>query len=154
MYIDTPKNANIDDVISANMSLMESLFALGIPIQQYAKHFRFLADKAKVYTSVSLVKYDRAVREKAELLGPSSFGYGDLELVHSFLGVENVKPKAKATSQGAVPSGSNFQGGKKPKRYCWRFNDQRGCKKDDCGYKHECKSCGGPHSVVSCADKR
>ena len=37
------------------------------------------------------VRYDQAAREKAELLGPSSFMYGDHELVHTFLGLDQLK---------------------------------------------------------------
>ena len=152
LYFDNAKNANIEDIVSANMSLMESLMALGIPVSQYCKHIRFLSDKSRVYMSAALVKYDKAVREKAELLGPLRFAYGDMELVHAFLGVESVKPKPKS-SLGVTHQGTGASA-KKTNRYCWRFNGQKGCKKDDCTYKHECRTCGGPHSVTVCTEKR
>ena len=40
---------------------------------------RFLSDKPKVFNSSTLVRYALAVREKAEMLGPDAFVYGDHE---------------------------------------------------------------------------
>ena len=149
LYIDNSKNATVEDIISADMSLMESLMLLGLPVQNFAKHIRFLSDKVKVFNGTSLVKYDRACREKAEMLGPLSFVYGDHEFTHAFLGVENLKPKTKVIAQKGVARRSARQPG-----YCWKFNDQKGCKNDLCQYRHECKSCGGPQSVHDCNSKK
>ena len=148
LYVDSAKSASIEDIISAEMSLLESMLALGFPIHSLTKHIRFLSDKSRVYTSSSLVKYDLAVREKAELLGPSSFVYGDHEFVHAFLGIENLRPKGKPKEVTQNKSRSPRQKG-----ICWRFNESRGCKKDPCNWKQECRDCSGSHSVTECKVK-
>ena len=147
LYIENPKNAMIEEVISADMSLMESLMLMGISVHQYTKHIRFLSDKVKVFTGISLVRYDRAVIEKAELLGPSSFTYGDQDLCHAFLGLENLKPKPK-------PQADMQSGAKRFKRPDWRYNDARSCKNDGCSWRHECKTCKGPHVFFDCPSKK
>ena len=148
LYIDNVKSATIEDVISAEMSLLESMLTLGLPVQNFTKHIRFLSDKAKVYLGSALIKYDLAVREKAELIGPSAFVYGDHEFVHSFLGMENLKPKNKPVRDQSKPSRNGRVRG-----LCWRFNDPRGCKRDSCQYRHECRDCTGQHSAVDCKGK-
>ena len=45
----------------------------GFEVKYYTKHVKFLVDKSKVYLGQALFKYDQAAREKAEILGPSSF---------------------------------------------------------------------------------
>ena len=85
-----------EDVLSANLSLVDSLSTQGYSVSCYLKHVRFLVDKSKVYTAASLVRYDQAVRERADVLGENTMMYGDHELVHRFLGPENIKPKQKS----------------------------------------------------------
>ena len=148
LYVENIKSASIEDVISADMSLFESMLSLGFPVGNFSKHIRFLSDKSKVFTSVALVKYDLACREKAELLGPNSFVYGDHELYHTFLGVENLKPKPRGSTS---PKSKN----KRVKGLCWRFNDSRGCKKESCPYKHECRDCSSlTHGFPDCKVKK
>ena len=72
--------ATIEDVISTEMSLLESLLTLGFPVQKLTKHVRFLTDKSRVYTSASLVRYDLAMREKAELKGSLHLSMGTMSL--------------------------------------------------------------------------
>ena len=148
LYVDQ-KSATIDDVISANMSLLESLLSLGLPVRNFAKHVRFLADKSKVFTSASLLKYDLAMREKADLLGPQVFCYGDHELYHAYLGVENVKPKAKQSGATTQVKTSKLKRG-----VCWKFNKPDGCKRDACRWKHECRDCSGAHGFPDCDSKK
>ena len=151
LHLDNVKSATIEDVISAEMSLLESLLSLDFPVQSLAKHVRFLTDKSRVYTSSSLVRYDLAMREKAEMMGPSAFVYGDHEFVHSFLGLENLKPRSKSGKDSQSSTKSNRAS--RPKGICWRFNENRGCKKEPCQWKHECRDCGGDHSLVFCKNK-
>ena len=99
LYVDNVKSASIEDVISAELSILESMLALGLPIQNYAKHIRFLTDKVRIYNGSALLRYDSAVREKVEILGPSVFVYGDHELVHAHLGMDALKPKSKSTKE-------------------------------------------------------
>ena len=143
MYIDNVKNATIDDVISASMSLLESMILLGLPVHNYAKHIRFLSDKAKVYHSTALVKYDAAMRLNAEMYGHHVFVYGDHELYHSLLGVENLRPKTK---QPSVIKSKTVR----TRGMCWDYNKSKGCKRESCPYKHECKECGGSHGFMDC----
>ena len=120
LYVDNVKNATTEDVISANMSLLESLLAVGVPVHQFAKHVRFLSDKAKVFTGSSLIHYDLPLGEKAELWGAHFFVYGDLELYHTYLGVEQLKPNATATSPAQV------KGSKTKRGICWKKLMQKG----------------------------
>ena len=154
LYVDNIKTATIEDIISAEMSMLESMLSLGIPVTHFAKHIRFLSDKVRIYSSASLVKYDQAVREKAEVMGPMSFVYGDHEYVHMFLGMDSLKPKGKSSKEPSqttsVKTGRNLR----PRGICWRFNETRGCKKETCQWKHECRECGGEHSVVECKSKK
>ena len=153
MYIDNPKSAKsatIEDVISANMSLLENMLSLGFPVHPLAKHIRFLSDKSKTFNGSSLIRYDLAMREKAELWGPQVFCYGDHELYHTYLGVESLKPKSK----GSVSTSS---GQSKTVRFkkgiCWKFKSE-GCKRESCRWKHECKECGGSHGFLECDSKK
>ena len=147
--MDNIKSAMIDDVISANMSLLDSMLSLGLPVKQFAKHVRFLSDKSQVFNSSALVRYALAVREKAELLGPDAFVYGDHELYHTHLEVESLKPKSKqAVSTNAAKAA------KGRRRLCWKFNRSEGCKMDPCRWKHECKECGGSHGFHECDSKK
>ena len=149
LTVDNVKNATIEDVISTNMSLLESLLMLGIPVQQFAKHVRFLTDKSTVFTAAALIRYDQA-----EILGPQSFMYGDHELYHTYLGLVSLQPKSKAVSGSSlVPSSGKKL--RKASGYCWAFNQTRGCKRGEaCQYKRECKECAGSHSVADCNSKK
>ena len=84
--------------------MLESFLALGIPVNNLTKHVRFLTDKAKVYNSSALIKYNLAVREKAEIVGPSAFVYGDHDLGHMFLGMDALNPKGKTSKDSTQPS--------------------------------------------------
>ena len=57
MHVDL-KSATVEDIVSANMSLFESMLYMGLLVGNYSKHIRFLNDKGKVFTSASLVLYD------------------------------------------------------------------------------------------------
>ena len=78
--------------------------------------------------------------------------YGDHELVHCFLGMDALKPKCKG-SKDQYQTGARA-GKTRSRGICWRFNESRGCKKDPCQWKHECRDCGGDHSVLDCKVKR
>ena len=92
------------------------------------------------------------MREKAEILGPVAFVYGDHELVHAHLGMDALKPKSKPAKD--TPQ-SGFRVNKsRPRGICWKFNENRGCKKDPCQWKHECRECAGDHSVLDSKIKK
>ena len=119
----------------------------------YTKHVRFLIDKSRVYAGAALVCYDQAAREKAELLGPDSFMYGDHELYHIYLGLEHLKPKGKVFGAGggvASVGGSTKGSQLKKTGVCWRYNENRSYKKEPCPWKHECGSCAGLHRTIEC----
>ena len=143
LHVDNLKNATIEDVISAEISMLESMLVLGLPIANFAKHIRFLSEKARIYTGASLLKYDQAVREKAELMGPVAF-----------LGLECLKPKGKATKDLSQSSVGKSSKNPRPRGICWKYNESRGCKRDSCQWKHECRDCSGDHSVVDCKTKK
>ena len=147
---DNVKQCTIDDVLSASFFMLECMMIKGFGVREYTKHVKFLVDKSKVYTSQALVRYDQAVREKAELLGPSAFMYGDHELYHLFLGLEQLKPKAKVdVDRKGKTTGYKV---KKGLGTCWRFNDGRPCQKQPCPFKHECSECGGSHRQSDCTN--
>ena len=129
------------------MSLLESLLVLGIPVQYYAKHVRFLTDKSSIYTGASLIRYDQATREKAELLGPTSFTYGDHELYHTYLGVEHL-----THSQTSPSSKRKTKQGKQGN--CWAYNSLKDCRREGCPFRHECRECLGSHSVSECPTRK
>ena len=144
------RNCTIDDVIAASMSLLECMLVKGYCVKAYAKHVRFLTDKSRVYSGTSLIKYDQAAREKAELLGPDTFTYGDHELYHVHLGLEHLKPKVRQGSGGVTGSQKSQKAKKSNVGLCWRFNEGRNCRKTLCPWKHECSSCGGSHKQLEC----
>ena len=109
-----------EDTLSANLSLIDSLTTQGYSVSCYLKHIRFLVDKSKVYTAASLVRYDQAVRERADVLGESSMVYGDHELVHRFLGPENIKPKTKPNQPDSKGFSKSENRKKLPVGYCWK----------------------------------
>ena len=86
--------------------MLESLLVLGRPVNGLNKHIRILTDKSKVYNSSALVKYDLSFREKAEIMGPCVFVYGNHELVYMFLDMDAMKPKGKGV-KNLVQSGGN-----------------------------------------------
>ena len=152
LYVDNVKSASIEDVISAELSMLESMLGLGMPIQNFAKHIRFLTDKVRIYNGSALLRYDSAVREKAEILGPSVFVYGDHELVHAHLGMDALKPKSKSTKESVGSVGSKST--RRPRGVCWKFNEAKGCKRETCQWKHECRDCSGEHSFFDCKVKK
>ena len=140
-----------EDVLSANLSLVDSLSTQGYSVSCYLKHIRFLVDKSKVYTAASLVRYDQAVRERADVLGENTMMYGDHELVHRFLGPENIKPKQKSGT--FEQKDSSNKGGKRkqlPVGLCWKWNFGRKCQGPACALKHLCTECYGNHRASEC----
>ena len=75
--------------------------------------------------------------------------YGDHELVHRFLGPENIKPKSKTTSS---ESKDTQKSGKRklPVGLCWKWNFGRKCQKENCSLKHLCTECYGNHRSLEC----
>ena len=76
LHVDNAKSATIEDIISAEMSMLESMLLVGIPVSNMIKHIRSLTDKGKVYIGSALVKYDLAIWEKAEIMGPTACVWG------------------------------------------------------------------------------
>src|SRR5437762_13588943 len=64
----------------------------------------------------------------------------DLELYTSFIS------RYSQTRMGVTAS----SGKKEP---CRNWNSVRGCTWKQCGYRHQCSGCGGPHPVVQCTKK-
>ena len=140
-----------EDILSANLSLVDSLITQGYSVSCYLKHIRFLVDKSKVYTANSLIRYDQAVRERADVLGEATMVYGDHELVHRFLGPENLKPRGKPTSSFEVKSNPRNETKKKlPVGVCWKWNFGRKCAAN-CSLKHICTDCFANHRSIDCS---
>ena len=145
------KDFFLDDVIGANLSLMESMMRQGIDCSGMVKHARFLVEKSKVYQSQALLGYDLEMRERAEVFGPSVFCYGDHELCHRWLGVDALCPVTSSTagssSKKSVKQIRKFSG------FCWFWNEGKPCKSTPCKYKHSCQSCQGNHKSMDCSSK-
>ena len=141
-----------EDVLSANLSLVDSLLTQGYSVTCYLKHIQFLVDKSKVYTSSSLIRYDQAVRERADILGENTMVYGDHELVHRFLGPENLKPRGKSVSHDSAKTNVKVENKRKlPVGLCWKWNFGKKCANANCNLKHVCTECFGNHRNIDCS---
>ena len=142
-----------EDVLSANLSLVDTLSTQGYSISCYLKHIRFLVDKSKIYNSSALIRYDQAVRERADVLGENTMVYGDHELVHRFLGPENLKPKSKPVSDSKSVKESERSNARRklPVGLCWKWNFGRKCQGSACTLKHLCTECYGAHRSADCS---
>ena len=166
LHADKTKEPSLNDLISASMSLLSSMMARGHGVQNYAKHIRFLSDKAGVYDHRALIDYDYAMRERADIFGESSFCYADHDLFNDHVGLENlVRHGGRSGGSGAASGGSRGRGGGRrrpntsPRRSkagaCWGFNKESGCDYGvDCRYPHHCTSCGGNHSRLKCTKSK
>ena len=143
------KQCTIDDVLSASFSMLECMIK-GFGVREYTKHVKFLVDKSRVYSGQALIKYDQSVREKAEMLGPTAFVYGDHELYYLYLGLEQLNPRAKSDSDCKVKA-TGKTNSRKGFGTCWRYNDGRPCQKQPCPFMHECSECGGNHKQTDCS---
>ena len=139
-----------EDVLSANLSLVDTLSTQGYSVSCYLKHVRFLVDKSKVYNAAALIRYDQAVRERADVLGESTVVYGDHELVHRFLGLENIKSKTKNPTSDSKDSHKSASKRKLPVGLCWKWNFGRKCLGASCTLKHVCTDCYGSHRASDC----
>ena len=142
-------SVTIDDIIAGSLSLLESMLRQGVDCSGYVRHVRFLVEKSKVYNPTSLIGYDAEMRERAEIFGPSVFGYGDHDLTHRWLGVDSLK------SLSVGPQSSSVSGKKKSLRSnrfgsCWLWNENKSCKSNPCKYKHVCSKCQEDHKQVDC----
>lgn len=54
-------------------------------------------------------------------------------------------PNAAANKNSPGNQGSNTEG-----PICFKFNSGNGCTMTVCRYRHICRTCGGPHSGISC----
>ena len=85
------KYPTINDIVSAHLSLLNSMLAHGgIDVYGYSKHIRFLSDKIGIYEPEALIAYDLGMRERAEEHGMGVFCYGDHDLFTIHIGVENI----------------------------------------------------------------
>ena len=77
----------------ASLEKVIKMIANNVNSTTYLKHMMSIVQKSSIYTVTALLDYDKAMRDRAEHLGIDTFSYGDHELVHKFLGLENIKPR-------------------------------------------------------------
>ena len=104
MRYNSSASVTIDDVIATSLSLLESMLRQGVECTGYVRHIRFLVEKSKLYVQSALIGYDNELRERVEFLGPGVFSYGDHDLTHRWLGVDNLESSQSAVS---VPGSSS-----------------------------------------------
>lgn len=95
---------SIEEIVGASLALIDYRMNQNLPIGGYLSHLRFILERAasKVHKDQSLIDYDRFIRERAEALGPSVMGYGDLEGINRYLAVGSLR----STSAFGAPGSS------------------------------------------------
>lgn len=134
----------IEEVVAASLALIEYRLSHNLTIGGYHAHLRFILERAasRVHKDSSPIEYDRFVRERAEVYGPSVMSYGDIEGINRYLGLGSLRP----------PSYSNppqRRQASKSSNVCWRYNGLGRCRQN-CGFRHVCDHCGDNHPRVDC----
>lgn len=162
VYCGSFNTRTVDHIIEALLAMLQSRILAGTPCVNLLSHIRFLVEKRKTYTSASLMRYDQAVREKAEFRGGEAvLEYCDTELSHRFLGVENLvnkqSPSSPSKFANSKPTGPrNKPGSDLAWGVCWRWNEDRPCSVKaggKCEFRHQCSACHGDHKATTCSKK-
>ena len=132
-----------------NIKLAIDLYNDGEEMEGLLKHMLFLAEKAEVgcYAIENLVKYDSAVKVKADKEGMDVFSYGDTENINRHLGVDaTIGVKLTTKRKGRVK-------GKGGPGVCYRWNESS-CDNQSCPFRHVCRRCeSATHRQPDCTRK-
>ena len=128
-----------------SLRVLQDLLTRDEDVSSYVNHLNVLADKAETrfYRSESLVAYDKAVRMAALEKERKKFADVDTTLVMLHLDFDSAVNHRKSTI-------TNIQKTKKS-GYCFKYNGPDQCINQNCGYKHECSTCGDwTHGRYTC----
>ena len=71
--------------------------------------------------------------------------------MHTFLGLDQLKPRPKHESKGSPNSKRKT---KRSVGVCWRFAEGRPCRSKPCEFKHECADNGDAHKLGKCKKEK
>ena len=97
--------------------------------------------------------YDLDLRERAEVMGPSIFCYGDHELTHQWLGVDALRSSTPCSSANSSAMSKKQASTKRWSGYCWQWNENKTSRQVPCKFRHVCSKCQGEHKSVDCLSK-
>ena len=91
------KSFTFENLVFCNVALAYECYRRGEDIGGLLQHIMFLSEKAhsRIYTTVGLVRYDEAVREKAKERGLVAYTAADAILTSRFLGAEYTRELSK-----------------------------------------------------------
>ena len=152
------KAKSFEDILLIGVKTIKKVVADKCDPSPVIKHVKFLAEKAtkKMFEPVAYIKYDEAVRERANGKGISQFSITETDKAYPYFSLENT---VKVTGKGS----GNQKGGCGPSRmgstskaetHCTRFNNYEIECKGKCSYLHACYVCDScEHGKCDCPKK-
>ena len=139
---------SFERLILANLRMAIKLLKKERNIKGLLQHLVMVTEKAEkgMFASDSLCKYDEAVRNIASEKGLHSFSKIDPNTIFKFLTYDGTLAAERA--KRATETGRRQGRGRSGVLYaCYAFNNaSEGCK-GNCGYRHNCSSCGAQNHI-------
>ena len=142
---------NFESLMLANVRTLKLLAFDGEDILALINHIELICEKAmtKVYRSSALVNYDKSVRDRANVKGPSEY---QIVMNSDVLRYFSYDSTVVATNGNRKNAGNHASSSSK-KTHCFAFNkSDKGCVFPNCRYAHSCIYCkSGSHGAWSCS---
>ena len=83
--------------------------------------------------------YYLEMRERAEVMGPSIFCYGDHEFTHQWLGVDALRSSTPCSSANSSAMSKKQASTKRWSGYCWQWNENKTSRQVPCKFRGDVK---------------